>query len=416
MNIMSSLKSPYRYETLDAQNKSLRLLTMDRSITNRITCSLEVVELIHAPEYIALSYTWGAPSPCRQICIDGCSSNVRLNLWTALNTLAIHGLPKDLPDDTRHFWIDAICINQEDIDERNQQVAIMGEIFSQAKCVITWLGEADSHTSDFFMDYMSNIDLYTGQVAREFISQVPKETFSKVRDTHLMDTIWGHPYWTRVWIVQEIVLAKEVVVLCGTKSCKYNQLVGMWYWDITNITWLSKVDVGRLEQCLHSIFHLRRLWLESGGEEIKKSICSLIDGLSWQGCTDVRDKIFGLIGILSISMGSLNEGVEQYRPDYRQTVINVYSGFVEYLNILRISQTQSESERAYFIVNLAIAMGLQPCEVYPHRSVQKFVGDTNREYEEFWRGHINLDSWKTNSRYQATQVQASASSDEIRED
>jgi hypothetical protein len=88
------------------------------------------------PKYEALSYCWGSDELYKTIEINGQQIPVRRNLWGALKHLR-HRLPRM----KRTLWIDALCINQTDIMERNAQVSIMGSIFSMVTKVLAWLGE-----------------------------------------------------------------------------------------------------------------------------------------------------------------------------------------------------------------------------------------------------------------------------------
>ncbi|KAM0804431.1 heterokaryon incompatibility protein-domain-containing protein [Usnea florida] len=94
----------------------------------------ENVELETAPAYEALSFTWG---DYKKECSISCGSEsieITANLAAALLQLRS-------PDKARALWIDQICINQDDVEERNKQVALMRKIFSEAENVVIWLGE-----------------------------------------------------------------------------------------------------------------------------------------------------------------------------------------------------------------------------------------------------------------------------------
>ena len=85
-------------------------------------------------EYEALSYVWGDPNVTRPISCGSTQLNVTVNLFAALLAVRSCSYP-------RLLWVDAICIDQKNIKERDQQVRIMGDIYSQAKQVLIWLGE-----------------------------------------------------------------------------------------------------------------------------------------------------------------------------------------------------------------------------------------------------------------------------------
>jgi hypothetical protein len=108
------------------EDDSIRLLLIDpNSRGSPISCRSQEVRLSSKPDYFALSYTWGAPVSTHTIQVNGHSVPVRQNLYTALQYLRDENEPQV-------FWIDALCINQEDVPERNQQVQIMGQIYKGA--------------------------------------------------------------------------------------------------------------------------------------------------------------------------------------------------------------------------------------------------------------------------------------------
>lgn len=110
-----------------------------------IHCSLSIINLDEDSgyQYIyeALSYEWGIVTDTSfLISIDGTKVSVRENLWWALWYLR-H------PSETRLLWVDALCIDQENGEERNHQVSQMGQVYSKASRVIAWLGRASDQES-----------------------------------------------------------------------------------------------------------------------------------------------------------------------------------------------------------------------------------------------------------------------------
>lgn len=118
--------------------RTIRLLIIEPSseLTAPITGKLKIVSLDERPDFEALSYTWGPRDPRYQICCNGQPLNVTQNCHEALTALRL----KDRP---RRIWIDAICINQESIIEKNHQVPLMVSIYESASLVVVWLGFGD---------------------------------------------------------------------------------------------------------------------------------------------------------------------------------------------------------------------------------------------------------------------------------
>ena len=141
----------------------IRLLTINQGFANDlIECMLTTYPLptqgtstptSQIPPYEALSYYWGSGNASLKIKIytPGFPETllVRSNLHAALNQLR-------LPDRPRELWIDAVCINQDDDDERSAQVSLMADIYKKATSVCVWLGEA-SPDSNLALDFISRI-------------------------------------------------------------------------------------------------------------------------------------------------------------------------------------------------------------------------------------------------------------------
>jgi hypothetical protein len=120
-------------------------LTPSAEFTSPLHCRLAAVSLDKYPkgnaEYTALSYSWDGQAPSSKINCDNGVLLIMPNCESALRRLRN-------AEETQILWIDSICINQgpDAIDERNQQVAPMGEIYRNAQRVVVWVGESDERT------------------------------------------------------------------------------------------------------------------------------------------------------------------------------------------------------------------------------------------------------------------------------
>ncbi|KIN08958.1 hypothetical protein OIDMADRAFT_153578, partial [Oidiodendron maius Zn] len=151
---------PYQYTPFSDQY-SIRLLEIIATSSPQIQCRLKTFALHDAPDYDALSYTWGDPRPPLFQSIGSshyqkkhlvrCNDRaiyVSTNLHDALQRLrhAQHNSSLQGPALQKYIWIDALCIDQQDLPERSTQVALMEEIYRGAQIVVTWLGNADPYT------------------------------------------------------------------------------------------------------------------------------------------------------------------------------------------------------------------------------------------------------------------------------
>ncbi len=132
---MEESGDPSIYAPLCATRQEIRILILApaQDFNAEICCDLSHVSLDDKPVYEALSYTWGDPQITKTVLLKGSSFQVTTNLATALR----HLRHKDEP---RVLWADAICINQANITEREQQVAIMSRIYTLASSDVLWLG------------------------------------------------------------------------------------------------------------------------------------------------------------------------------------------------------------------------------------------------------------------------------------
>jgi hypothetical protein len=152
----------YRYKALQ-NTRAIRLLTLEPSsdFNSPLTCSLTEVSLDQiydaSNSYEALSYVWGSGYGDNDITCEGKRLLITPNCGTALRSLRCRHEPRIL-------WVDAICIDQsseetQSIQERNEQVKMMGEIYRGAKCVLVWISDGD-HSTTAALGYMETIGKY----------------------------------------------------------------------------------------------------------------------------------------------------------------------------------------------------------------------------------------------------------------
>ena len=139
---MEGAEKAYQYEPI-SENQIRLVLLKPGGYGDAISASLIVVNDFHLGvdrvPYAALSYTWGNSQPSKTITVDGKMMRITANLSSALRHLR-------RSDHVVSMWIDAICINQDDLQEKSRQVRLMGEIYSAAYNVCVWLGSDDNPT------------------------------------------------------------------------------------------------------------------------------------------------------------------------------------------------------------------------------------------------------------------------------
>jgi hypothetical protein len=199
------------------------LLAEDHSAP--IRCRFRHAFLGHDPKprFAALSYAWGNPNPPSEVAIDGIQHRVSPNLASALRHLRSKS-------NVISLWADAVCINQADAAEKATQLFIMGEIYRQAERVLVWLGP-ESEDSNLAMDTIhrwaackyEHPGRRRGSPTRYSIDIDLDEVFNEAAFGAIM-ALLARPYWTRVWIQQEVALGRDVYMHCGQRSVLFDVL------------------------------------------------------------------------------------------------------------------------------------------------------------------------------------------------
>ena len=337
--------APYPYKPLSHELPEIRLLQVQqsRSKTAPVCCSLNTVSLSDNPNYFALSYVWGEPNFDEQIFIDGTATAVTKALLEPLRNIRdVFG--------TVLLWVDALCINQQDTNEKNQQVQLMKEIYSNAATVISWLGRKERAFDEAFDLLQRILDASSKYGPDEFDAALKLETqkpdsrlvfFSGTAKDRMRMLSWDarcwligkraiiadawaliaeifiHPrYWTRVWIFQECVLASNLIVMAGNRTIDINAIT-LW------MSFLARrlAENHRRAYLFDSEIDTEyiRLILELRADAVgsKRSFVSLVEKTACLRATDPRDHIFALAAI----------SVDNIVPNYHESTEETYSKF-----------------------------------------------------------------------------------------
>jgi hypothetical protein len=316
----------FRYEPLDKDNdetRSIRLLHLQPGSPGEpVNCSLVHQNLYDKPDFEALSYCWGdAANPVR-INIGEEYIDVTRNLHDALLKL------RD-KENSRTLWIDAICINQDDLAERSQQVTIMKQIYQEARRTVVWLGPENEDTAKAFelITYLILVwvDAFQGMprpIAYDFnvlMHPAIREVYQRMQLFVPFMQLEQRPYFSRVWIIQELVVSQNKVVLfCGEHHVSWDDyLIATWTFACLQITKPNR------NKPLRSFIHLTKPAIEMAVSDI--TLISLLDRYRQQDSTDPRDKVFALLGIA----GSQDVSSLDCKVDYSMTTLEVYTNLAK---------------------------------------------------------------------------------------
>ncbi|MCJ1279346.1 hypothetical protein MMC21_007170 [Puttea exsequens] len=339
---MSSLER-YQYSPLKRTN-GFRLLKIfppesrdqEESINNsNFPCTAKLLEytLDSEIEYECLSYTWGAPSLNERIILDCKCLPITTNL-----SLAIEGSQKATKKSL--IWIDAICINQEDPEEKAQQIQEMGTIFSKASQVIVFLGseaEGSQNVPGFCEKIQKCIEKREKTMQKVFggfSNKIWPEEFEGLGLPPQGDPAWAvlmklvsRPWFIRVWIIQEVVLARYITLVCGdwtfpgvelSYSVRLCALHGLPL-SLTEVARSTAADDGVMQVLM--ILDLIITHQIPPRQVLKPSLLDLIRRSRHVGATDKRDNLYGFLSL------SKDQAVASLRPSYVESIVDTYSRF-----------------------------------------------------------------------------------------
>ncbi|KAH6616270.1 heterokaryon incompatibility protein-domain-containing protein [Boeremia exigua] len=345
--------NPYRLAPLDLCSESIRLIELlPTSDPDMIRCRIRSYPIgPDCPPYVALSYMWDYASVKHEIELNDIRVPISRNLWWFLHRM--HSRRELGP-----FWIDAICINQSNVLERNHQVPLMRQIYSGAESVSIWLGENVKGTNtDMAMGFLAKLQMTDVDQWSKDIPPISKRLFKAV------EALLNHRYWTRIWIVQELLLAEAVCIHSGAHTVKLELLD-----HVAQTLWHIKSFRIYIMAC-----NCQTLLLRIQSRQERESLPDLVRWFSQSEATVPHDKVYALLGIAlgqsSVVVDyckSLNELFEEMLDLAHEQWCDEGNMFEDQLESLNSNTRQ-----------IAEALGVK----YDWYGVLKFLGIRNREEE-----------------------------------
>ena len=344
---MSDSSLPYIYSPL-RNHDGIRLLRIvsDKPVHRRragetpdtsLNIELEEFCLSEQNEYRCLSYTWGSSVVAYTLLVNGKTLPITANLKSALE--ALRGFVG-----TAWVWVDAICINQKDDHERSHQVRQMRNIYSKASEVIAHLGEAANRSEEIPLCIDGIIQgVEHWQQAHEWGSKpspIPEQDYVAYEIAPYNNVCWEiikvfltRPWFTRIWIIQEAVLARELTFICGDWALPAEIIL-----YFAELAILHNLPLGQSSPH-HATKGLTQLWMmtqltlngfEKGQDNNnrfgppKADLLNLMQCMECQRASDPHDNVFALFGI------SKEYKVNELQPDYVQSVADTYRRCASY--------------------------------------------------------------------------------------
>ncbi|KAM6516186.1 hypothetical protein FALCPG4_014377 [Fusarium falciforme] len=292
---------PRRHSLMKDPKRCLRLLYLNDSTSHVLSGRFEPDWIHRVRPYEAVSYTWGGEdgdyTKTEFILIDGKLFPITKNCAAVL-----HKIRK--PGGTRAIWIDSLCINQNDVNERSVQVSQMGKIFSGAQKVHIYIG--------------NNIDDRTASNAFHVLSEIRNLSEFNTRLSVRKDreqaikTLFAQTYFSRMWIIQEVLLAKTAELHWGTANIP---------WQTFNKDHLNVLRNG-IDDYIPDWMRIRATAKNFRNPE---TLGELLFSAMGSTASNDRDKVYGIYGLL------LDAEEEGLKVDYSLSVKQVFTNMAVHL-------------------------------------------------------------------------------------
>jgi hypothetical protein len=326
----SASETAFQYPQLD-RDGYIRVLVLEAAPTTDapLKGSLVHLRVDDTPSYDAISYTWGGSESPESLHLTGGLLKITENLSQALRRFRLAYKPRSL-------WADAVCINQQDDVEKGHQVAMMSKIYRNATTVLIWLGEEtpEIETAIRFLDNLAetksweateqavDINLWFSPPTLAGDPQEGARVLAQAKENHI-HKLYGRDWFTRLWIVQEVALAKSAILHCGSRELYWNRFT-------KSMTYLKGAS-NTLHVALEEMVAFDRAWniididqhwqnVQMGGFVVSNyhHFGVYLYRLRQQKCTDDRDRVFALLGLKA---SYIPVDIE---PDYTKSPFEIY--------------------------------------------------------------------------------------------
>lgn len=326
---------PFEYPPLPPGKDAIRILNVEPGdfYDDPIVCTLTSVAFTDKPRYLALSYTWGdafphnqslptnksmkpVPSDCQgSISWDGriysrdrpdsqlaLAATARELQGNKAEPITINGQPFSIHHNLHlcllhlrsktaplPLWVDALCINQADTDERNAQVALMFFVYRRAEAVVAWLGVRGANLEEKRHDLFRGMASENTGTAPDFLQalfqgRITEGDFDGFLGESEIEEAAASSYWTRLWILQEACLATQLVFLYGPR-----------FWTFESLS-----DRQRIRGPSHSAPYMAMIRMLDA-RRAKHTDAMKLENLAEQfrglACSELKERIYGLVGL-----------------------------------------------------------------------------------------------------------------------
>ena len=349
MSTPSNAAQLYTTVPLNQGEGQSRILELEKrpetTETDTVVCTLKPFSVDDTSAYTALSYCWGGQSATKVISVNGNNIKVAANVESALSHLGE-------TDRRLLIWIDALCINQHDFEERNAQVAQMHLIYQKAERTVGWLG--DNHDDgELALDFIRSIAEENRKV--HFTEPASDVTDYERSGWRAVEKLLRRSYWRRLWVMQELALSTDFPeIACGRARLNWRLLVaGLGGHRL-------KYYITRLNRVRAAVRRLRKSRERLGSRDHGRHLMFLLSYSAGFETSEPRDRVYALYGLLRTN------GLVDFVPDYNMSVGDVYEQATAFaiacmggLDVLKLKPWNQDPALPSWVLDLSKLPSLQ---------------------------------------------------------
>lgn len=337
-----------------------------------ITCDVRVAPLSAELDYEALSYCWGDQTIKETIIVSGREVTITRSLYHAIRQLR-------LPEKKRALWIDQLCVDQWNLEEKAQQVQLMRSIYKFCHTCLVWLGDiqqgiplADAEAATEIVRYMAAATTATDSNSLPIPASLSESqsAFDNVMSALQTAIVGCNPWWGRIWTVQEAAIPIALVLHWGPLTLPWETVtLATRCWTQTGLPpALQNLMTPRNESILGELM-VHSIWLNITKLCVEEPL-DIINRWRFRQATDPRDKVYGLLGLCQPGSLPITE-----KCDYTSSAANVYRTFTLELIISgrdlrplighpRVEEDKATPGIASWAIDLADASNTYSTDVY----------------------------------------------------
>ncbi len=327
-----------------------------------VECTLHEANLLAKPKFKALSYVWGDPSLKVPILLNSKRYDVTKNCYGAL--LRLRELGETI------VWIDAICIDQrKNSEEKSVQIPLMNYIYPAAKEFIVWLGHLEKdrkpnprETEALAVSLLEDLSLENIRKIDSFMEIAKRGEHPDLR-WKALSMVYGHPWFTRLWTHQELVLATSAIFVLNFHTLNFDQML-----LATQVIHRAsdQMSLRQLPTYVNEVFRDSEAFKDGLDRARSRTIacvnrhnplphqrCSILGHVNTGrlfNCSEPRDRVFALLGLMDSNIR------EKISVDYEKPVEEVYTEFTKLI---------IESSRSLeILVHAGLCRGPSPCPTW----------------------------------------------------